>query len=96
MKVFRLVSLLEGVSYLLILSITLGIISREYVSLLGAAHGILFIVYLLCSVNVSHKRAWSVITWLIVCIASLIPFAFIAVEIYLRKELNTVEPFNKT
>lgn len=91
MKVFRLVSLLEGISYLLILSITLGIISREYVSLLGAAHGMLFIAYLLCSTFTSHKRNWPVTRWLLVCIASLIPFAFIAVEAYLRKELNTLD-----
>lgn len=90
MKIFRLVSLLEGISYLLILSISLGMISRDYVFYLGSAHGGLFIVYIILSLYASHKRGWSVIVWLLVFMASLVPFAFIAVEFYLRKEISTV------
>ncbi len=88
MKIFRLVSLSEGISYLLILAVTLGIISREYVSLLGAAHGVLFIVYMMLSLNVSHKQKWSVVVWLLVFFASIVPFAFIVVELFLKRELR--------
>lgn len=91
MNIFRLASLLEGISYLLILSITLGIISREYVFLLGSMHGILFIAYFILSLHASHQRSWSVIVWLLVFVASVVPFAFIAVEFYLRKELIEVQ-----
>ncbi|CAH1198637.1 Integral membrane protein [Candidatus Nitrotoga sp. BS] len=91
MKAFRLVSLLEGTSYLLILSITLGMISRDYVFPVGAAHGVLFIAYLMLSTHASHKRNWPLIVWLLVSMASIVPFAFIAVEIFLRKELGKVE-----
>ena len=90
MKVFRLFSFFEGISYLLILSITLGVISRDYVFYLGSTHGVLFIVYIILSLQVSHKRNWSVVTWLLVFLASIVPFAFIAVEFYIRKQLSEV------
>lgn len=88
MKAFRLASLLEGISFLLILSVTLGIISRDYVFPLGVGHGLLFVAYLALSLYASHKRSWSVIVWLLVFLASIIPFAFIVVELFLRKELS--------
>ncbi len=88
MKTFRLISLLEGSSYLLILSVTLGMISRDFVFPLGISHGILFITYLALSLYASHKRGWSVITWLLVCSASIVPFAFLVIELFLRKEFG--------
>ena len=91
MKYFRVASLLEGASYLAILSVTAGLISRDYVSVIGAAHGVLFILYLLLSLQASHKQGWSVITWLLIAFASVVPFAFIAVEVYLRKEMRGQE-----
>ena len=91
MKVFRLISLSEGISYLLILSVTLGVISREYVFPLGAAHGFLFIAYMMLSLNVSHRQGWSIAVWLLVFFASIVPFAFVAVELYMRKEQGDVE-----
>jgi integral membrane protein len=85
-KIFRITSLLEGLSYIAILSVTLGFISRDFVSSIGMTHGILFMAYVMFSLQVSHKQNWSTITWLLVFIASLIPFAFIPVEMFLRKE----------
>lgn len=85
MKAFRGVSFLEGISYLVILCVTFGIISRDYVFMLGMIHGVLFMLYAFMSLQVSHKEQWSVVVWLLVFLASIIPFAFIAVELYLRK-----------
>ena len=85
LNAFRTISLLEGLSYLLILSVTLGLISREYVFFLGMGHGVLFILYLLFSLIVSNKKGWSVAGWLLLFLASLVPFAFIPVEIVLRR-----------
>ncbi len=90
MKYFRLVSLLEGFSYLLILSVSLGFISRDFVFNLGMAHGVLFILYLALSLRVSHKRGWSVVVWIFVFLASLVPFAFLAVEAFMRRESREV------
>lgn len=95
MKLFRLISLSEGISYLLILSVTFGFISRDYVSSLGAAHGVLFIVYTMLSLNVKTKQNWSMFVWLLVFLASLIPFLFIAIELFLRKESETSETINQ-
>lgn len=87
LKLFRISSLLEGVSYLVILCVTLGVISRDFVYVLGMTHGVLFMLYFVLSLAASHKQGWSVITWLLVLLASLIPFAFIPVELFVRKEL---------
>ncbi len=95
MKLFRLVSVLEGLSYLLILSVMLGFIGRDYVFPLGVAHGALFIGYLALSLYASHKNNWSVIVWLLVFLASIVPFAFMAVEIFLRKQLNDPRSLNQ-
>ncbi|MBV0934347.1 DUF3817 domain-containing protein [Marinobacterium weihaiense] len=91
MKFFRAISVLEGLSYLLILSVTLGAISREFVSMLGMAHGVLFILYLVLSLQASHKKGWSVMVWLLVFLASLVPFAFIAVEMFLKKQSDETD-----
>ena len=82
---FRIVSLLEGFSYLVILCVTLGFISRDLVYPLGMLHGLLFLLYLVFSLIVGGKKNWSLMVWLPIFFASLIPFAFIAVEYYLRK-----------
>ena len=88
MKVFRVASVLEGISYLLILSVTVGIIGREFVFPLGMVHGVLFLLYLVLSLQVSHKQGWSVVVWLLIFLASIVPFAFIAVEMFLRREMD--------
>ena len=87
MKAFRILSALEGLSYLLILSVTFEFISRDYVFPLGIGHGILFLGYLILSLRVSHKAGWSIITWLLIFLAAVIPFAFIPVELFLRKTI---------
>ncbi len=85
---FRTTSLLEGLSYLAILSVTLGLISREMVYTLGIAHGALFMVYFFASLIVSHKQGWTVVTWLLVFLASIIPFAFILVDRFIHKQMS--------
>ena len=82
---FRVVSLLEGVSYLLILSVTLGLIGREHVSVLGMGHGVLFLLYCVFCVAAGSRDRWSGFALIMVFFASLIPFGFIPVELWLRK-----------
>jgi integral membrane protein len=84
---FRAISIVEGVSYLLILSVAFGIISRDYVFQIGMIHGVLFMLYLVFSLLVCNKQRWSLFIWLPLFFASVIPFAFIPVELYLRKAL---------
>jgi len=85
LKAFRAVSMLEGISYLIILSVTLGFISRDFVSVLGMAHGVLFMLYMSMSLSVTNSKGWSVMIWVLLLIASLVPFAFIPVEYFLKK-----------
>lgn len=85
LKFFRFISALEGLSYLVILGVTIGLISRDFVFYLGMIHGVLFILYLLLSLQVSHRHKLPLIHWLLIFTASLIPFAFIPVELFLKK-----------
>ena len=82
---FRAISILEGLSFLAILSVTLGFISRDFVSPLGMVHGVLFMLYLFLSLIVSNQQQWSPKVWFSVILGSLIPFAFIPVEIFLSR-----------
>ena len=82
---FRAISISEGLSYLTILTITLGWVSREFVYVVGMTHGVLSILYLVSSLLLANQRGWSLLTWLGVLTASVVPFAFIAVEMFLRR-----------
>jgi len=86
LKYFRVISIVEGFSYLIILSVTLGLISRDFVFYLGMFHGVLFMIYLVLSFIVVEKKSWSILAWLALFLASVVPFAFILVELFLRKE----------
>ena len=86
LKSFRIVSVVEGLSFLMILCVTFGIISRDFVFYLGMFHGVLFIAYLVLSLFVTDKQGWSILIWLALFLAAVIPFAFIIVELLLRKE----------
>lgn len=82
---FRAISISEGLSYLTILAVTLGLISREFVYVIGMTHGVLFMLYLVASLLVSSQRGWSLVTWLGLLIAAIVPFAFVLVEWFLRR-----------
>lgn len=88
---FRTISIIEGLSYLVILCVTLGVISRDYVFVLGMTHGVLFMVYLVASLLASNSRGWSVLVWLALFMAALVPFAFVPVEVFLRREAQRTD-----
>jgi integral membrane protein len=77
--------MLEGLSYLAILSVTLGFISRDFVSQLGMLHGVLFMLYLLFSLTISSKKQWPLTIYISLFLASIVPFAFIIVELSLKR-----------
>ncbi len=87
---FRVVAVLEGVSYLLLLFIAspvkwfLG--DPTYVKLLGMPHGILFMAYVVLAILIRTDMKWSNRTLFIVLIASVIPFGtFYVDKKYLKK-----------
>jgi integral membrane protein len=90
LKTFRILSLIEGLSLLTLLFIAMPAkyqFGYDFVFPVGMTHGILWLVYAVMSLAVSHKQHWSVIIWLLVLFASVIPFAFIFVDNRLKRDL---------
>ncbi len=85
-KLFKITAILEGISYLLLFGnmfITKNINLDLYKTILfplGMAHGVLFIGYLVLAIMVKGQQKWNIKTFLLVCLASLIPFGTFYVE----------------
>ena len=76
-NVFRLVAILEGVSYILLLIATpikYILHNEQYVKALGMPHGILFILYVLLAILIQKQMKWNNTNLMIIIIASIIPF----------------------
>ena len=75
---FRIIALLEGVSYILLMTIGLyfkyQLNDDTYVKLLGMPHGVLFMLYILIAFLLRKQEQWSFISFVIILFASLIPF----------------------
>lgn len=75
---FRIVSFLEGVSYILLLFV--GTPLKHFagndvlVKILGMPHGILFLLYIVLALWIRPKMNWGLGTTAIVLVASLLPF----------------------
>ena len=88
-QLFRLISLLEGISYLLLLFIAVPIKyygnDEFYVKLLGMPHGLLFMSYVVFAIIFREKFNWNSKSFLIILSASVIPFGtFYIDKKYLR------------
>ncbi|MGB0722182.1 MAG: DUF3817 domain-containing protein [Gammaproteobacteria bacterium] len=84
LKAFRIISILEGLSFLTLLALVVfGI--REHIFVVGMGHGVLFMAYFIGSLLVSHKQGWSILFWLLVLLCAVIPFAFIPLEMKLNR-----------
>ncbi len=75
---FRLISYLEGISYLLILFVTMPLKylfeSPEPNKIIGMAHGFLFLGYIVVAILIKAEKKWNIKTLAIVLICSIIPF----------------------
>ncbi|MEM9076687.1 MAG: DUF3817 domain-containing protein [Bacteroidota bacterium] len=91
-KVFRITAILEGISYLALFAFTMplkywaGILEPNKV--VGYAHGILFIAYVIFAIVFWFTQRWSFKRLLILVIASLLPFATFYVD---QKYLKPIE-----
>ena len=83
-KVFRIISYLEGISYILLLFIAVPIKyyanDPSLVKLLGMPHGLLFVAYVILSLVNSKKHNWNFSKTLVVLISSIIPFGTFYVD----------------
>ena len=84
MKLFRIIALLEGLSYILLLFVAVPVKyslgDPTYVKLLGMPHGILFVAYLGFAVYFKQEQNWSMKTLAIVLLGSVLPFGTFYVD----------------
>ena len=75
---FRIVALLEGISYILLMTVGLYVKyqlnDESYVKLLGMPHGLLFILYIIVAFLLRENQNWNTKDFSIILLASLIPF----------------------
>lgn len=93
LKSFRLLSLVEGLSLLTLLFIAMPAryqLGYDFVWPVGMTHGVLWLSYVVLSLVVSHQRRWSVGYWLLVLLASVLPFAFLWLDRRFKRELAVI------
>lgn len=88
----RIISLIEGISYLILLGIAMPLKylagQPEVVSVVGAVHGILTILFVLAVVQVMVAHRWSILRALGALVASIIPFGAFALDRWLRQQAS--------
>lgn len=89
---FRVVSLLEGLSYLLLLGIAVPVKYLAHdpslVRLMGRVHGALFVLFVLALVRAATAASWSARQWGTAAIASVVPGG----AFWLERKLRSEEP----
>lgn len=91
-KIFKYTALLEGISLLVLLffAMPMKYIANDpfYVKHIGMAHGLLFLAYIVFATVIKFENKWNIKKYMIICIASVIPFGTFYVEKkYLTKEV---------
>jgi integral membrane protein len=90
---FRVIAFLEGVSYILLMSVGLyfkyQLGDPSYVKLLGMPHGLLFISYLILAFLIKDGEQWKNKDFGIILLASILPFGTFYIDWkYLKNRLN--------
>ncbi len=88
-NIFKIVSLLEGISYILLLFVAVPIKyiqnNPEYVKMLGMPHGLLFVLYIVLAIMLKYELEWKGKDFFMVCLLSILPFGTFFVGKYLKK-----------
>lgn len=88
-KTLRLVGLIEGISFLLLLFIAMPVKymmdNPVLVKYIGMGHGVLFILFLVVLFAVCEKRKWSLSMFIMGLIASILPFGPFIFDMKLKK-----------
>lgn len=84
LKFFKIIALLEGTSLLLLLlfAMPMKYMFQEpiFVQITGMAHGILFVAYIIMAIIQKIESNWSLKTFVVISIASVIPFGTFYVD----------------
>lgn len=87
---FRGVGLIEGISYLLLLFIAMPLKYFAgmpiFVKILGMAHGVLFVMFMVMLLVVWIQHRWSFLRVVGAVIASLLPFGTFVLDARIRKD----------
>lgn len=90
LNIFRLVALLEGLSYIMLLFVAVPIKyigdDPQYVKMLGMPHGLLFVAYVALAIMIGKELKWNNVVLRNVLLASIIPFGTFFVD---KKYLKT-------
>jgi len=91
LNIFRIIALIEGVSYILLLFVAVPIKylmeDPQYVKLLGMPHGFLFILYITLAILIKNDLKWTTKQFGHVLLASIIPFGTFYID---REYLKTI------
>ena len=89
-RVFRMIALAEGVSFLTLLFIAMPMKyfmgMPEVVRIVGSIHGVLFVLYVGLLAMLHFRQRWSFIFSLYAMIASVIPFGTFMLDKHLREK----------
>jgi len=81
---FRIISAIEGLSYLILVFIAMPIKymgdNPYYVKIFGMAHGVLFILFMISLLETKRKKSWDTGFMFQLFVLSLIPFGAFVIE----------------
>ncbi|MDR7317214.1 DUF3817 domain-containing protein [Brevibacillus nitrificans] len=87
---FRVIGIVEGISYLVLLGIAMPL---KYwldvpvaVKVAGSLHGLFFVLYILALAHVTFQKRWSILKVAGAFIASLLPFGNFVLDARLKRE----------
>jgi integral membrane protein len=96
LRQLRLVALLEGTSFLVLLFIAMPL---KYlaglplaVRIVGSVHGGLFLLFVVMLYRAGLERRWPVRRWLIAFVSSIVPFGTFVFDGSLRREIAEATP----
>lgn len=89
---FRFIALLEGISFLVLLAIAMPLKyvwdMPIYVTVVGALHGLLFVLYMLGLMLAALEKKWSLGLICYAALASFIPFATFVLDVRLKRQYS--------
>ncbi|MEY6448980.1 DUF3817 domain-containing protein [Corynebacterium pseudotuberculosis] len=74
----------------------LGLEIPEWGKYIAQVHGLLYIVYLVASLNLGTKARWGPLKWLITALGGVVPFLSFFVESWRRKDVEKTFQLNES
>lgn len=94
LKRFRIISAIEGLSYLILVFIAMPIKymgdNPYYVKIFGMAHGVLFVLFMISLFETKRKESWNTGFMFQLFVLSLIPFGAFLIENRVKPKENNI------